>query len=333
MREHMAAFKRAGRNTVYLACFNHGRSHWPSRVMHEVLDDGDNGLIAPEFKGRDPLAEAIEAGAAHGIRVFAWLEFGFASHHRYSPYQRTLLKVNPHWAALNREGKPVVKNDFHWMNAFDPSVQELLLRLCVELAQRYPKLAGVQGDDRLPAQPAEGGYHEAVLAAFGKAQPNSPALPADKDPAWVRFRAGLLTEWLAKLHTAVKAARPECEISLAPSAYPFALVEYLQDWPNWLKLGLCDELIPQLYRRDEMSFARLAVATGKTMAEHASAASAHTKLGAGMLWSLGPKTVATPELLTQWARASRAAGIPGDVLFHSMGVVEQADEVAKALAR
>ncbi len=229
MREHMAAFKRGGRNTVYLACFNHGRSYWPSRLMQEVLGDGENGLIAPEFKGRDPLAEAIEAGAAHGIRVFAWLEFGFASHHRYSPYERTLLKVNPSWAALNREGKPVVKNDFHWMNAFEPAVQGLLLSLCVELARNYPGLAGVQGDDRLPAQPVEGGYHEAVLAAFAKTNPSAAGLPADKDPAWVRFRGGLLTAWLGELRAAIKAARANCELSLAPSAYPFALFEYLQD--------------------------------------------------------------------------------------------------------
>ncbi len=92
-------------------------------------------------------------------------------------------------------------------------------------------------------------------------------------------------------------------------------------------------MIPQLYRRDAESFARLAVATGRTMAEHASPASAHTRLGAGMLWSLGPKTVATPDLVAQWAKASRAAGIPGDVLFHSIGVAEQAESLNAALKR
>ncbi|MEZ4763882.1 MAG: hypothetical protein R3C26_12095 [Calditrichia bacterium] len=34
----------------------------------------------------------------------------------------------------------------------------------------------------------------------------------------------------------------------AKRVYPWSFDEYLQDWPNWLKNGYADEIIPQIYR-------------------------------------------------------------------------------------
>lgn len=35
---------------------------------------------------------------------------------------------------------------------------------------------------------------------------------------------------------------------MAPSAYPWSLEEYLQDWPSWVREGHVDAIIPQMYR-------------------------------------------------------------------------------------
>ena len=39
-------------------------------------------------------------------------------------------------------------------------------------------------------------------------------------------------------------------IHMAPSSYPWAKYEYLQDWPTWVNSGWVDAILPQIYRYD-----------------------------------------------------------------------------------
>ena len=55
---------------------------------------------------------------------------------------------------------------------------------------------------------------------------------------------------MRRIYTEVKAAKPAVKIIMSPSVYPFALNEYLQDWPTWVESGWVDGIIPQLYRYD-----------------------------------------------------------------------------------
>lgn len=335
LRAELQGFKAAGLNSVYAVMLLPGRTLYPSARMAQIT-----GVRQLESLGeRDVMQELLDEAKPLGLRVVAWLEFGFASHYlgpqaaaapspppagaepaRGGPSPaRTpgsaagLLHHRPQWTALNRDGQPVVKNGFHWMNAFDPEVQQLLIDLSVELLQRYPLLDGIQGDDRLPALPSSGGYHPAVLQAFGwKA---GEPLPAEQDPAWLQWRADRLTEFLARLRAALKAVRPMAVMSLSPSPYPWALHEYLQDWPAWMRAGLADELLPQLYRRDLPSYQRLLDETR-----------AHVPPGQldrvfpGMLLALGPKLIPSEALLRDWLAANREAGFRGEVQFHSTGI-------------
>ncbi len=314
MDREMAAFKSTGINTVYLAALNHGRTHYPSAVMQQAV----GAAIAPQFAGRDPLSEAIAAGAAHGIRVIAWLEFGFASHHGKSGHASTLLSAHPGWAALNRQGQPLVKNEFHWMNAFDPEVQTFVTSLCTELARNYPSLSGIQGDDRLPAQPVEGGHNPAVVAAFVAA--TGKPLPAnDRDPEWTQWRADQLTTYFKSLRSALKSVRSDFIVSSAPSPYPWGFQEYLQDWPAWMRLGLVDEIIPQLYRREAAGYGRLLKQTHGLMMSNLPATKA-PNMATGVLLSLGQNVVNSPEVVADMVKANRAIGINGEVFFHSIGL-------------
>ena len=63
---------------------------------------------------------------------------------------------------------------------------------------------GVQGDDRLPAMAAEGGYDEFTLGLYAK-QHNGVAAPHDfEDTAWTQWRADQLSLFGKSLYRAVK---------------------------------------------------------------------------------------------------------------------------------
>lgn len=308
MRAELRGFKAAGLNSVYAVMLLPGRTLYPSAHMAQIT-----GVRQLEELGeRDVLQELLDEAKPLGLRVIAWLEFGFASHYRPGTHQG-LLHYRPDWAALDRDGRPVVKNGFHWMNGFDAEVQQLLIELSVELLQRYPQLDGIQGDDRLPALPSSAGYHPELLKRFGW-KPGQ-ALPAEQDPAWLQWRADQLSAFLARWRQALKAVRAEAVLSLSPSPYPWALHEYLQDWPAWMRAGLVDELLPQLYRRDLAAYTQL---LGETKA-HVPAGQLD-RVFPGMLLALGPDLIPSSELLRQWMAANRSAGFDGEVQFHSTGV-------------
>lgn len=311
MRAELRLMKRAGFNSIYAVALLSGRTLYPSERMARLT--GERQLES--LGQRDALQELLEEAAPMGIRVVAWLELGFASHHGDTA-AAGLLRHRPGWAARGRNGQPVVKNGFHWMNAFDPDVQQLFIDLSVELLRRYPDLAGVQGDDRLPASPSSAGYHAAVLKAYGW-QAGQP-LPEERDPRWLQFRANLLTDFLKRWRAAVKAERSTAIVSLSPSPYPWGLEEYLQDWPAWMREGLVDELLPQLYRRSAADYDRLLQETKALIPKEQL-----DRVFPGMLLALGPDVIPSAELLGQWIASTRAAGFLGEVQFHSAGIAKR----------
>jgi uncharacterized lipoprotein YddW (UPF0748 family) len=321
MRADLQTFQRAGLNTVYVVALMTGRTLYPSDRMARIT--GERQLES--LGTRDALQEVLDEAQPLGLRVVAWLELGFASHYGSGTAPQGLLKHRPDWVGLARDGQPVVKNGFHWMNAFDPELQQLMIDLSTELLTRYPRLHGVQGDDRLPASPSSGGYHPQVLKDFGW-QAGQP-LPEERDARWLQFRADRLTAFLKRWHAAVKAVRPSAVVSLSPSPYPWALQEYLQDWPAWMRAGLADELLPQLYRRDAASYDKLLAETR-----------AHVPPGQmdrvfpGMLLALGPDVIPSAELLKQWISSTRAAGFGGEVQFHSVGIAQREKVFSTAYA-
>jgi uncharacterized lipoprotein YddW (UPF0748 family) len=321
LRAELQAFKAAGLNTVYPVVWMQGRTLYPSAVVEKLT--GRRQL--ERLKDRDALQELLEEAEPLGLRVIAWLEFGFASHYEAVAGSRELAHLKPAWRALDRHGQPVVKNGFHWLNAFDPEVQGFLTDIALELVRRYPKLSGIQGDDRLPALPATGGHNPAVRAAY-RAEHEGRDPPADdQDPAWLQWRADRLTDFLRQFRRTLKAERPDLVISLSPSPFPWGLQEYLQDWPTWLREGLADELLPQLYRRDLPAYQRLLAETKAAIPP-----GQQHKVFPGILLALGPNVVPSPELLAQWIAATREAGFAGEVYFHSTGVSPRREVLRKA---
>lgn len=316
MRTELRQFKAAGLNTVYVTMWLQGDTLFPSDRMERLTGRRQLHRLGQ----RDALQELLDEAGPLGLRVLAWLEFGFASHHQASAVPgRELLHRFPQWAALGRDGQPVVKNGFAWMNAFDPEVQALIIDLSLELVRRYPALAGIQGDDRLPAQPSSAGHNPSVRSAWRAAHDGREPPANDHDPTWVRWRADQLTRFLGQWRARLKAERPSLVLSLSPSPYPWGLQEYLQDWPAWMREGLVDELLPQLYRRDLPAYRRLLNETRSAIPP-----GQQHKVYPGILLALGQEVVPSPALLGHWIAATHQAGFAGESFFHSVGIAPRA---------
>lgn len=231
-----------GFNTIFVVTYNGGFTTYPSAVMEDLTGT----KIDPDFEGRDPLQELIEEAHKKNIKVFAWFEFGFASSHRDST-GGPIVHTKPHWASRDIRGKITEKNEFQWLNPFHPEVQGFVSDLIMEVVQNYD-IDGIQGDDRLPALPSNGGYSEYTVNLY-KQENNGMAPPDyDKDYAWIKWRSDKLTSFLKTLVNTLRTENPSLVISMAPSIYPWSEENYLQNWPKWLELGLVDLMIPQVYR-------------------------------------------------------------------------------------
>jgi uncharacterized lipoprotein YddW (UPF0748 family) len=101
--------------------------------------------------------------------------------------------------------------------------------------------------------PSQFGYDPFTTALYQR-ETRRP-VPADpRDPAWLKWRADRISSFMQTLHQKVRAARPQAIVSVSPNYYDFAYKLQLQDWRRWVRLGIVDELIVQVYRPDLESF-------------------------------------------------------------------------------
>ncbi|NUN71336.1 MAG: family 10 glycosylhydrolase [Bacteroidetes bacterium] len=297
-----------GINTIFVVTWNKAMTTYPSAVVKQVTSREIDTL----YTGRDPLKELIESAHRKGIRVVAWFEFGFAS--SFKQNGGTLLQARPHWSSRNAEGKLVTKNGFEWLNAFHPEVQDFMLAMVLEVVQKYD-IDGVQGDDRLPAMPSEGGYDPYTVARY-KSEHGGAAPPKDhKDPAWVQWRADILNAFMKRMYSEVKALKPQVSVVMAPSVYPWSKEDYLQDWPTWLRNGWVDHVIPQIYRYKLEQY----VTTLDEIRSSQIAKEEMDRFTPGLLLKVG-EYHPSPELLSAMIREHRKRGIEGEVYFFYEGL-------------
>ncbi|MEE4176689.1 MAG: family 10 glycosylhydrolase [Bacteroides sp.] len=253
IEDAVAYCHKIGLNTIFVVTWNKAMTTYRSQVMKQLTGIEIDPDLDPDQTGRDPLQEVIEEAKKYGIKVFAWFEFGFSS--SFQENGGVLLQYKPQWASLNAEGELTSKNGFEWMNALDKEVQDFLLSLILEVVNNYD-VDGIQGDDRLPAMPSEGGYNAEIIEAykldhFGAAPPDY-----HKDYNWIQWRSERLNAFMKRLYGEVKASDPNCIVSMAPSIFPWSKEEYLQDWPTWINFGYVDMVVPQVYRKDSLSYER-----------------------------------------------------------------------------
>jgi uncharacterized lipoprotein YddW (UPF0748 family) len=314
----MEFLAQTGFNVVFPVVWNNGRTIYPSPIMRENF-----GIeIDQRFVGRDPLGELIAEAKRVGLAVIPWFEYGFAS--SYAQNGGHILKKKPQWIARDVSGNLLSKNNFEWMNAFDPEVQDFFLSLVLEVVKKYD-IQGIQIDDRMPALPSEGGYDQKTVERYTN-QFNQNPPQNHKDREWIQWRADILTNFLNRFYREIINANPNLIISSSPSLYPWGLNEYLQDSQTWTNWGLIDLIHPQLYRR---TFAEYQDLVDRLLREQFTSAQ-QALLAPGILLKIGSYRI-SPEVLLQKIQYNRDRGIKGEVLFFYEGLRENNDELAKAL--
>jgi uncharacterized lipoprotein YddW (UPF0748 family) len=314
-------------NIVYPVVWNKGMTLYRSDVMKKYFGIEMDTLAT--YKNRDPLAEVIEEAHKRNIAVVPWFEFGFSC--SYKDNGGHILKAKPQWAARDRNGKLLEKNGFEWMNAFHPEVQEFMLSLVMEVVKKYD-IDGVQGDDRLPAQPIEGGYDSLTVALYKETHlGNAPPLDF-RDKHWKYWRAVRLNSFAQTLYWKVKALKPDIVVTWSPSIYPWSLDEYLQDWRSWVNPDpngnySADIVHPQNYRYSIEAYRQ----TLDTQHRDSMRITTNRRyLYPGILLNVGTYLM-SEEYLKEAVRYNRVSGYNGEVFFFYEGLRKENNKMAKLL--
>ncbi len=246
-------------NTIYPVVWNRGHTFYQSAVAKMTTGSDTQPLLKFMHGGQDVLTKIVRLAKNKDLRVIPWFEYGFMT-----PRYSELARRYPDWLTIGQEGINSISNTpleeidnglvnkQAWLNPLHPQVQEFIQGLIVEVVKNYD-VDGIQVDDHF-GMPVQFGYDRFTVELYqqehqGKNPPNDPF-----NSEWMRWRADKITDFMAEIYQAVKAVKPNAKISVSPNYQAFAYKYYLQDWENWVKKGLVDELILQVYRSDKNSF-------------------------------------------------------------------------------
>ncbi|QLE58415.1 glycoside hydrolase family 10 protein [Nostoc sp. TCL26-01] len=233
-------------NTIYPVMWNSGYVMYPSAVARR---EGIQPFVFRGSDGHDILADIINQAHRQGLLAIPWFEFGFMA-----PPTSELALNHPEWLTQKRNGEETsisAAGEVVWLNPFHPQVQRFITDLVVEAVTQYD-VDGIQFDDHM-SLPHEFGYDRYTVDLYTRETKNPP--PANsQDPEWVNWRADKITAFMIRLNQAVKSRKPNVIFSISPNYYDFAYRFQLQDWLNWIRMDIVDELIVQVYRPNLQSF-------------------------------------------------------------------------------
>ncbi len=295
-------------NAVFVDVWSRGFPLWRSTVFEK-----HTGLQSdPVYGDRDVLAEVIEEAKPLGIAVIPWAEYGFVM--GYSGGRAPLVEVHPEWLARRKDGS----SDFSWAGTTKSSWialanlegQQFLLDLMRELITNYD-VPGLQFD-RARYPELDCGYDRATIARYGEDHSGAPPPSNERDPEWMRWRSAKINEFISTLHATIKAANWRALVTNAPIVYNFSLVNFLQDYPAWMKSGALDFVSPQIYRSDLEAYVReldrqLAALGGD---------------GARLVPGLDV-TNSNADTLVRMIEATRERQLPGVVIWYHAGLVQK----------
>ncbi|WP_199296337.1 glycoside hydrolase family 10 protein [Leptolyngbya sp. FACHB-711] len=287
-------------NTVYPTVWNWGYTLYPSPIAQQASGVAIDPRV-PALQDWQMLSDLIQKGHQQGLTVIPWFEFGFMI-----TAESEIALRHLDWITNRRNGSQIWQDGIYqrrWLNPFKPEVQQFILGLILEIVTHY-NVDGIQFDDHL-GLPDDFGYDAYTVQLYrrehqGKLPPASP-----QDPEWVKWRADKITAFMRTVFQAVKARKPNVLVSLSPNSYPFAYRHFLQDWRNWERSGLIEELIVQIYQGNSQRF------LAELSRPEVQAARQHIPTAIGLLTGLKDTPVPIRQVQQQaiWTRDRRFAGI------------------------
>ncbi len=318
--EAMNYLSSIGINVVFPVVYNKGYTLYPSSIMNSLFSAPT--IPDPSFQNRDFLERLIIEAYRVGIEVIPWFEFGFSS--SYSLNGGHIVARFPHWATRKNQGQLVVKNGFDWLSGINPEVQNYMISLVMEVIDKYD-VDGVQGDDRLPAMPVEGGYDSVTVAIYkSEHSGNNPPNNAG-DPNWKRWRANKLNDFFIRMRDSVKSRGQHYILSSSPTPYPWGYDEYLQDSRYWAENNIVDNIIPQLYRYDFPSY-QTVLAQSISQIRNVNP----SIYFAGVLTKAGSRVI-NSTMMSQIINHNRANNVNGECTFFYEGLRANNNEIGNLL--
>ncbi len=289
----------------------------------------------------DPLGVVLAEATKRGIEVHGWVNVFSLARNRDG---RVARRLGPEAFTRDNRGRSILDypeggggvpppdegtfltgTNHLWLDPGVPAVRGQAVRVILELAERYPDLAGVHLDFvrypyHLPIRPVsrlpvglDFGYASEAVRLFEE----ETGLPAPLEGRskrganrWDEWRRRRVTLLLEKIRERL---RPDLELSAA--VLPWADRAYLsafQDWRGWLDEGLVDAVVLMNYSRD-----------GRLVDQDNRAALPFRGPGRKILAGLGAY-VMTHDLKALEAQidTSYEAGLDGVVLFSYDALVE-----------
>jgi uncharacterized lipoprotein YddW (UPF0748 family) len=290
-------------NALYPVVWSQGETFYPSDVMVRYgapRISNRYGLNAP---GRDPVADWVALGDRHGLDIVPWFEWGVKV-----PADSPLARQHPEWLSSDDAGRSTFDQDgtvTAYLNFVHPEVQRFYEELAVEFVTRYD-VPTIQFDDHLSLKNTFG-YDDHTLARYRK-ETGKAGRPAPDDADWLAWRAAKLTQFVARISTAIKSARPGIELSVSPNPYPWSYRNYVQDWPSWVDDGIVDEVVVQVYRDTMKGF------EGELRSPVLAKLEGKARLAIGVMAGQKPRPVPIDMVRDQTA-AVRECGFSGVVYF------------------
>lgn len=232
-----------------------------ARSMDLVADAGANTVVVPGWTARGTLhpsaawseasgeKAAFEDGLAAivfeahrcGLEVLVVLDPGVPC---ASEKDCPVLAKRPEWPARKRDGSVATRNGVVPLNLLEPSVQDLVSRIALEVCRDYD-VDGVVCGERLAALDLDAGHEPGTVQRYRKEHGKDPPHDAE-DPAWCRWRQNALTAFLARLRKDVKAVDPGLVFAVAPRDAGSLSFRLLHDEPALLERGIADGLFPHI---------------------------------------------------------------------------------------
>lgn len=253
-------------NFLVVQVVGRGDAYYRSEILprSEALKDQPESF--------DPLQMTIDLAHAKGIKVIAWLNDMYLCAFKANPVSKQhLFHAHPEWVTSTVEGvslinmeKPATGPEIEgiFLDPGVPGVKEHIASRYREIVTKY-NVDGVHHDYIRYANPNLG-YNPEVRRLFQekygydplelktKTQELKKAIGVQKfldlEKAWDQFRRDSLTAIVKAVYEAVKAVKPQVEVSAAVIGYYKDAYSYkLQDWKLWLAEGYLDVAMPMIY--------------------------------------------------------------------------------------
>ncbi len=245
----MNDLRNIGLNTVYVETWKRGYTNYPSQVLADLTGGPDR---SPFLGTRDLVEETIINAHRNQMNYIGWFEYGFAT-----KYLRdggtpdnpiSIYMKNNGWLLEDVNGNyNNSSNSFAWMNPAVPEVRQFMIDITLEAVNNYD-MDGIQFDDRL-AWPKEFGWDQTTRNLYfnetGNILVNSPNITQRSQ--FNNWRQSKVKLFAQELYAAIKSARPDMHVAIAPTYFPFSKNDFMVDWPSWIDEGLFDEYMPQIY--------------------------------------------------------------------------------------